>query len=738
MASRMRSVQRRDRRSKQRLGCESLEPRSMLSLSVGPTSAAGAIVPVPPSPPTLAPPPGISLEAGVIRIVGDDRADKAVVALKTVGRASQVFVTLDQATFKKGPLGSAPFVIVKHSEKSFPAAQVSGLYFSGGDGDDSFANKTGLPSLAQGGSGGDSLTGGSAADRLEGGAGADYLEGGGGDDLLIGGNGDDWYFFTQPGTLGTDTIREDPGRDTDRLDFSGLKAGITLSLSSTATQAVVKGVLSLVLESDTGVEDVNGGSGNDHIEGNDRYNRIYGGKGIDDLSDVDAKVAGASLYGEDGNDHIIGSQFADELDGGAGVDYLEAHAGDDVIHAGPGNDVEVYGEEGNDKIYGDDGNDKLDGGEGDDTIEGGAGDDVLYDVAGANMLDGGFGNDKVFGGLDPDVIAGGPGDDELYGNGGNDAIWGEDGSDLLRGGDGTDMLDGGAGMDSLFGGAGVDILRGGPGSDRFLQQKHVAGGGFLLNSGEDVIVDADGRDTIPLFADSAGTVTGLGWIWGGQNWEENDILEVDEALGDLHLRTGNPALLQHFDSGYWVDDIFYRIKNPTKPANTSDPAPMPTPETLAFNAGGSMAFPANAFSLANSRNFRRQIVQHELGHNFQSKTVMDAIFGPSAQAYTKFVGLSNWLPVPVGIQPPKGFIRGGEDNVKSPTDWIYSASAVFASGYGKQNPNEDFATSFESAIAKWAGRTFEAPGRTVTPVPLKWAFVDNLIAKAGARKFSGA
>lgn len=721
-------VRRRKPSSHARLGGEPLEPRSMLAVSVGLGGTVGPIVPEPPSPPTLSPPPGISLDAGVIRIVGDDRADKAVVVVKTMGHSQQVFVTLDQTKYVRAPgVGSQELKIKTHSEKAFLRSGVSGLYFSGGNGFDSFVNQTSLPSLASGGDGDDSLTGGQGKDILLGGPGADWLEGRGGDDQLSGGTGDDRYLFKPAATLGSDTIEEDPNRDADRLDFSAFVAGIRVSLAQTTAQEVVPGVLSLSLSSATGLEDVEGGSGGDVIIGNDRFNRLYGNKGNDGLDDMAAAVAsgGAQLYGGDGDDNLSGSPFDDFLDGGAGVDKIRGLDGNDEIHCGSGNDVEVLGEGGNDIIFGDDGNDVIDGGQGDDKLYGGNGDDVIRGQPGLGLLCGGPGNDSLYGGMDADIMLGGPGNDFLFGGNGDDKLWGEDGNDLLRGDAGADTLDGGPGLDGLYGGTGLDTLKGGPGSDRIVQQWHSGSGD------EDAILDADGRDTIPLFKDGVGTVD-YSWQWTVKAWDASEIESVDGALDELHRRTGTPALLQHWNGFQWADDVFLRVGFPAVAVDPS--APRPSPYLLAFNSYKQMVFPDSGFAAEKSSQF--ETVEHEIGHNFNLPAALNSLFGPTNQ-WALFQSLSGWVPFPAASPVPKGFTRAMLKGV--PQDYIYSSKAVFADDYGRKNPEEDFATSFNSAIATWAGRPFDSQGWVgVTAVTAKWAFVNKVIAQASKRTFTGA
>jgi VCBS repeat-containing protein len=72
---------------------------------------------------------------------------------------------------------------------------------------------------------------------------------------------------------------------------------------------------------------------------------------------------------EDENQNVV-------LNGGSGNDALEGGKGNDILNGGSGND-ELDGGKGNDILNGGAGNDELDGGKGDDTLNGGAGNDEL-------------------------------------------------------------------------------------------------------------------------------------------------------------------------------------------------------------------------------------------------------------------------------------------------------------------------------------------------------------------------
>jgi hypothetical protein len=109
----------------------------------------------------------------------------------------------------------------------------------------------------------------------------------------------------------------------------------------------------------------------------------------------------------------------------------------------------------------------------------------------------------------------------------------------------------------------------------------------------------------------------------------------------------------------------------------------------AWNSSGSLYFPDEAFS---DDNYVRQVVFHETGHNWDTA----AEYAPSG---SEWLALSGW--VYSTSSPGSGYVRGSDDTAK----WWYQASHAndfsYDSGkadpeYGKTNPYEDFATSFEA------------------------------------------
>src|SRR5207237_237797 len=111
--------------------------------------------------------------------------------------------------------------------------------------------------------------------------GDDTLIGGTGNDMLVGGNGNDTDSFIANTQLGSDTIVETTGGGTDTLDFSqATLAGVTVDLSSTATQVVCSNLM-LTLSAGNVIENAIGGSQGDTLTGNSLNNVLIGGAGND-------------------------------------------------------------------------------------------------------------------------------------------------------------------------------------------------------------------------------------------------------------------------------------------------------------------------------------------------------------------------------------------------------------------------------------------------------------------------
>lgn len=201
------------------------------------------------------------------------------------------------------------------------------------------------------------------------------------------------------------------------LDVSGYTIGATIDLHPGTFSSVAGLINNVAIAFGTRIDTAIGGTGGDHIVGNDDSDVLMGG------------ASGDTLSGGAGNDHIYGNMVttaqgtadgADLIDTGGGSNYVNGNAGDDTINASTGSN-RLYGGQGNDTI----------------TVTG----------AGSNHLNGNLGDDilKVAGGTND--IHGGQGNDTILPTGGNNHSFGEVGNDVIWGGSGIDVMSGGAGSD---------------------------------------------------------------------------------------------------------------------------------------------------------------------------------------------------------------------------------------------------------------------------------------------------
>jgi Ca2+-binding RTX toxin-like protein len=170
--------------------------------------------------------------------------------------------------------------------------------------------------------------------KLYGGGANDVLLGGAGDDELSGGIGNDTFLAGRD--RGADLFAGGDGEDF--VDYAGRSAPISVTTASGADD----GEATEHDQVDQSVENVRGGSGDDHLTGSSAANKLWGGPGNDVLA------------GGDGNDFLYGGDGDDTLDGQDGDDYL-------------------YGEAGDDRLTGGNGDDLLDGYPGSNTLDGGGG-----------------------------------------------------------------------------------------------------------------------------------------------------------------------------------------------------------------------------------------------------------------------------------------------------------------------------------------------------------------------------
>lgn len=324
--------------------------------------------------------------------------------------------------------------------------------------------------LLYGAAGNDTLHGNDGEDELIGDTGADILFGGDGGDLLEGGASPDQLF----GGAGTDTMDGGENSDVyyvdafDRITDTGNIGYDKAQITDAA------GVYLFSANLWTGVERINGFTGNDTINTTDKADAIVlSGDGGDDR-----------LTGGRGNDIVLGGEGNDVLSGRDGHDTLLGGSGDDQFYGGSGNDVFFVGESGDEVIDAGPGFDKV----------------VINNAAGVSIAVGSWNNvDRINGFTGNDtidasgqgnalVIAASDGADVITGGNGDDSVYAGTGDDIVSGGMGNDALIGGAGSDRLEGGQGDDFLLGGAQSDSFV---------FGNNWSQDTVRDfQDGIDVL--------------------------------------------------------------------------------------------------------------------------------------------------------------------------------------------------------------------------------------------------
>ena len=95
-------------------------------------------------------------------------------------------------------------------------------------------------------------------------------------------------------------------------------------------------------------------------------------------------IAGARMFGGEGDDMLWGSDRWDRMQGGPGDDVLAGYEGRDYLRGGPGNDMIV-------------------GGTNIDDVNGNTGNDRVF-IQGADLASGGHGNDSCGGFSWEDIV----------------------------------------------------------------------------------------------------------------------------------------------------------------------------------------------------------------------------------------------------------------------------------------------------------------------------------------------
>ncbi|MDQ0423557.1 Ca2+-binding RTX toxin-like protein [Peteryoungia aggregata LMG 23059] len=200
----------------------------------------------------------------------------------------------------------------------------------------------------------DILTGTGDPDELYGLAGNDTLNGGNGDDYLVGGAGAD--ILTGGGGIDTVSYATSSSAVSINLDAGTGSGGDAEGDSLIGVERVIGSANDDVLVSITGSRVLIGGTGNDvYFLGTQSTTVIEDAGGGDDEIIVNRTfsiaeythierltytgTAGASLWGNEGDNIITGGSGNDNLWGNGGNDVLLGGNGDDRLYAGSGTDV---------------------------------------------------------------------------------------------------------------------------------------------------------------------------------------------------------------------------------------------------------------------------------------------------------------------------------------------------------------------------------------------------------------
>ena len=388
---------------------------------------------------------------------------------------------------------------------------------------------------AGGGAGNDTLRGGDGNDILDGdgsirgkfGAGrnlgdqsftgADSLFGEAGDDLLQGGAGDDIL----DGGIGNDTLYGD---------------GVTFSYNDT-TNSGGGGTVSIVDQfggMDSGNDTLNGGDGDDILEGRLGNDTVNGGAG-DDIARFNVSRDGSDLTNlGTGNDTVeIGVNADSQRSSAIRLTFTSSEVGNGNANDGGaltnqdgGLGVRLQSEDYADGLFGD--VSRFD----DEGITFVAQGSALFDV---RDLVSGAARGNLFGEVQlgtsgADVMTADTGVAYYFNAGaGNDTITGGANADFLVGGGGDDALDGGAGDDTFIGGGGNDAFIGGAGIDTANFGVATAGATVRLNGG----AASDGSG-------GTDTLSGIENVIGGSF---NDTIVGDGANNTLNGGLGADTLI---------------------------------------------------------------------------------------------------------------------------------------------------------------------------------------------------
>ncbi|MBY3220630.1 M10 family metallopeptidase [Rhizobium laguerreae] len=275
------------------------------------------------------------------------------------------------------------------------------------------------------------------------------------------------------------------GGGTDTYDLSAYTTGLKIDLRAGGHSVFSQGQLA----------DLGGGPNNGYARGNIFNALLYHGNVASLIENVQAGSGNDSIVGNEADNTLWGNAGNDSLSGGSGNDTLIGGTGNDTYNVDSLADVVTEGvNEGTDlirtvlssyaltnianvenltftgtgaftgtgsglanTITGGAGNDLLDGGAGNDTLIGGAGNDIYVVDAGVDFVveSANKGTDTVRTALSSSILSNNV-ENLIYTGSSNFTGTGNALANTITGGAGNDVLDGGAGADSLIGGTGDD------------------------------------------------------------------------------------------------------------------------------------------------------------------------------------------------------------------------------------------------------------------------------------------
>lgn len=225
-------------------------------------------------------------------------------------------------------------------------------------------------------------------DNLIGTSGNDTMNGLAGADTMSGGTGDDTYTVENVG----DTVVEDIGGGTDKVNVAYTAANQTFTLAAYVEHATVTGTVAThvmgngldnILTGNAAANKLTGDAGNDTLDGGKGNDTLIGGAG-DDLYYVDAATDVVTEADGEGSDTVLSSAASHTL--AANVEVLRYTGTAAFTGKGNASDNAIFGGSGADKLSGEAGNDTLAGGAGNDALTGGAGADVFVLSAGLDTV----------------------------------------------------------------------------------------------------------------------------------------------------------------------------------------------------------------------------------------------------------------------------------------------------------------------------------------------------------------